>query len=73
MEVADRIGIAGNRAQNFHKDREGIALHYRVVSETISKFKPAGASLPDDWNEEIEADYERRGGKNDGRNERSDK
>ena len=65
VDVADRIGIAKNRAQNYHKDNEGIELHYRVVSDAIASFRsaPKGAALTDDWSAEIEADYKRRSGK----------
>jgi len=65
VEVADRFGVARNRAQNFHNDSEGIALNYAVVSETVASFRaaPCGASLDDDWSENIQVDYKKRGGK----------
>ena len=65
VEVADRFGVARNRAQSFHNDSEGIALNYSVVSETVAAFRaaPRGASLDDDWSAEIQADYKKRGGK----------
>ena len=65
VEVADRFGIAGNRAQNFQKDRDGIALKYRVVEEAVAFFRsaPINTPLPDDWCADIEEDYRRRGGK----------
>jgi len=65
VEVANRFGIAKNRAQNFHKDKVGIELHYRVVSKAVSAFRaaPKDASLTDDWSVEVEEDYIRRGGK----------
>ena len=65
VDVAASIGIGKNRAQNFHKDREGIALNYCVVSEALASFRsaPRGAKLDDSWSQEIEADYKRRGGK----------
>jgi uncharacterized protein YegL len=63
-EVADNFGIDRSRAQNFHNDSEGVNLNYRVVSETVAQFRaaPAGASLSDEWNKDIEADFQRRGG-----------
>ncbi|MDL2232517.1 VWA domain-containing protein [Ruminococcaceae bacterium OttesenSCG-928-L11] len=63
VEVADRFGIARNRAQNFHNDSEGIELNYSVVSETVSAFRmaPAQAPLADDWSVKIEADFAKRG------------
>ena len=62
VEVAGRFGIAGNRAQNFHNDSEGIALSYAVVGETISSFRgsPVCASLSDNWSEKIDADFKKR-------------
>jgi len=63
VEVADRFGIARNRAQNFHNDSAGVALNYGVVSQTVSAFRaaPCCAPLSDDWSAEIEADFKRRG------------
>ena len=65
VEVADRFGIAKNRAQNFHNDSEGIALNYSVVSEAMTTFRaaPVGMKLNDNWSAEIQADFKRRGGK----------
>ena len=62
VEVADRFGIARNRAQNFHNDCEGIKLNYSAVSRAVSSFRSAKecASLAEDWGAEIEADYKRR-------------
>jgi uncharacterized protein YegL len=64
VEVAGRFGIAKNRAQNFLKDREGIELHYQIVSDAVASYRsaPAGAPLDDEWGAEIEEDYKRRGG-----------
>ena len=65
VEVADRFGIAKNRAQNFHNDSEGIALNYSVVSEAMAMFRaaPGRAKLNENWSAEIQADFKRRGGK----------
>jgi len=64
-DVAGRFGVAKSRAQNFHNDRAGIELNYRVLSETVSEFRSAqpGARLDDDWSADIQADYKKRGGK----------
>ena len=64
VDVAGRFGVASNRAQNYHNDSEGIALNYAVMSKKIASFRsaPAGASLGDDWNEEIQADFAKRNG-----------
>jgi len=63
VEVADRFGIAGNRAQNFHNDSKGIALNYSILGKAVSAFRSESACAPlaDDWSAEIEADYKRRG------------
>ena len=65
VDVADRFGVARNRAQNFHNDGAGIALNYSVLSETVAAFRaaPSGAKLDDGWSAEIQADYKKRGGK----------
>ena len=36
IEVAGRFGIGANRAINYECDREGTALNYKVLSETVS-------------------------------------
>jgi len=65
VDVANRFGIARNRAQNFHNDSKGIDLNYSVLSQTVSAYRaaPSGASLNDDWSAEIQVDYKKRGGK----------
>jgi uncharacterized protein YegL len=63
VEFAGRFGIASNRAHNFLNDREGIARNFCVVGDALASYRsaPAGAPLDDDWGEEIEKDYQRRG------------
>ncbi|NLL67602.1 MAG: VWA domain-containing protein, partial [Clostridiaceae bacterium] len=39
VETAKRFGIAPNRAQNYHADSEGVELNFRVMSDTIAKFR----------------------------------
>ena len=36
IEVAGRFGIDADRAMNYECDKEGTALNYRVLSETVS-------------------------------------
>ena len=66
VDVANRFGIAKNRAQSFHNDSAGIALNYESVSETVLDYRaaPPKASLSDNWSEKIEKDYKKRSGKN---------
>ena len=63
--VADRFGVARNRAQSFRNDSVGIALNYSVVSDVVTTYRssPIDASLDDGWSAEIQADYEKRGDK----------
>jgi len=64
VDVADRFGIAKNRAQNFHNDSEGIALNYESLSESISGYRASPLQkLNDNWNMKIKKDFEKRGGK----------
>jgi len=65
VDVANRFGIAKNRATNFHNDRQGIALNYESISDAVSEMRaaPAGSSLSDKWSDKIEKDYKKRGGK----------
>ena len=56
VETAARFGITEDRAVNFHNDREGISLNYRVLSDTVACMR---RSVPVDgsWKAEIEEDY----------------
>lgn len=61
-ETAGRYGIAPDRAQNFNADSDGIELNFRVMSETVTAYREQ-ASMPADWNKDIEKDYKHRGSK----------
>ena len=65
VEVANHIGIAGNRAQNYHSDSEGIGNFWFGLGAVVSSYRaaPKDVPLPDDWSAEIEDDYKRRGSK----------
>ena len=41
IEVAGRLGIGADRAINYECDREGTALNYQVLSETVSAVRRA--------------------------------
>ena len=62
VETAGRFGIAPDRAQNYHADSEGTALNFRVMSDAVAIFREC-KEMPTGWNEEIEKDYKRRGGR----------
>ena len=63
VAVAGRFGIDRSRAQSFHNDSEGIALNYSVLSKSIASYRMAdlsAANLSEDWNEEIQSDFQQR-------------
>lgn len=59
---ASRFGIDESRAANFNCDREGTALNYEVIGETITCVR-CGNTIKDNWKERIDQDYKKRGGK----------
>lgn len=59
---ASRFGIGQDRAANYCCDAKGTALNYTVISEAITQFR-ASMPLAADWKEEIDKDYEKRGGR----------
>lgn len=62
IETARHFGIHEDRAQSFHADKEGVALNFSALSESVAEFRQSG-SMDDNWKEKIEGDYKRRGGK----------
>lgn len=62
VETAARFGIAPDRAQNYHADSAGTALNFQVMSAAVAGFRTC-AAMPEGWNDEIQKDYKRRGGK----------
>ena len=59
VETAGRMGIAPERAVNYHSDSDGTRLNYEVLSQTISAVR-SNAPLSADWKEKIEQDYQSR-------------
>ena len=59
VETAAQFGITADRAQSYHSDKAGTALNYHVVGAAVAGFRTA-AGMPENWNEEIAADYEQR-------------
>ena len=62
VKTASRFGIAPDRAQNYHADSEGVELNFRVMSEAVATFRES-AAMPEGWNDEIQKDFKRRGGR----------
>lgn len=54
--TAKRFGIDEDRAVNYHSDKEGTDLNYRVLGETISELR-MNKSIRSSWKKEIEKDY----------------
>ena len=60
METAGHLGIAPDRAVNYHCDSEGTRLNYEAVGRAVSAVR-ASVPLSADWKAEIEEDLRRRG------------
>lgn len=59
VETAAHFGISADRAQNYHADSLGVEKNFLVVNEAVSNLR-ANMALRDDWNEQIQDDYEKR-------------
>jgi uncharacterized protein YegL len=59
VETAARIGITRNRAQNYHADGVGSKVIYDEIAQATVEFRE-NEKIPEDWNNVIEADYQRR-------------
>ncbi len=62
VETAGRFGIAADRAQNYHADKKGVELNFRAMSEAVATFRECSI-MPEGWNDEIQKDYQKRGGR----------
>ena len=60
VETASMYGIDRDRSVNYVPDSAGSIKNFKVLSETISKFRAKGR-IDADWSEEIEEDYKKRG------------
>ena len=66
IETAGRFGIAPERAVRYQCDEEGTAVNFRALGKAVSRVRKCSgaqmsAALAEDWKEEIEADYRKRG------------
>lgn len=59
VETASHIGIAPDRAVNYHADSRGTNVVYEAVAKTVSCFRRA-APVSADWCAAINEDYENR-------------
>ena len=62
VETAERYGISKERAVNYNADEKGTQVLFNSVSEAISGLR-ARDKLSEDWSDEINADYQKRGTK----------
>lgn len=53
---AEKFGIDRSRSAQFHNDKEGIELNYRVVSEAVCELR-SSKTISRDWKKEIDKDY----------------
>ena len=63
IETAGHIGIRADRAVNYNSDREGTALNYEVLAETVKTMRACAAPIDGSWKKRIEKDYKERGKK----------
>ena len=61
VETAARYGIDRDRAVNYNADREGTSIVYESVAKAVCNVR-ANASI-DNWSDDINADFVRRGKK----------
>lgn len=59
IDTAEKLGIAKNRASNYHADTGGLKTCFTSIDKTISSYR-SSCIIEDDWKEEIEADYKKR-------------
>ena len=59
VETAGHLGIAPDRAANYHSDSVGTRLNYEAVSAAVSAVR-ASAPLDGSWKGDIDRDFRRR-------------
>ena len=59
VSEAEKFGIDSSRAAQFHNDKDGIELNYKVVSEAICELR-SSKTISRDWKKEIDVDYKKR-------------
>ena len=61
VETAGKFGIERDMAVDYNCDKEGTALNYEVLSDTISQVRCCSAPISKNWKKRIEEDYKKRG------------
>lgn len=61
VETAGELGIAPDRAVNYHCDSQGTQLNYEAISQAVSAVR-CSAPLDVHWKDAIEADFHGRQG-----------
>lgn len=59
VETAGHLGIAPERAVNYHCDSQGTRLNYQVVSRAVAAVR-CSAPLDEHWKDAIEEDFRQR-------------
>lgn len=59
VETADRYGISRDRAVRYNNDRDGVALNYKILAETVVNYRKKG-KVVDNWSDDIKRDYTNR-------------
>ena len=59
VETAKHFGIGADRSVNYHADKQGTAVVYDTVAETVSNFR-AAQPMAANWSENINNDYNSR-------------
>ena len=59
VETAGSLGVAPDRAVNYHCDSEGTRLNYEVVGQAVAAVR-CSAPLDKHWKDAIEEDFRRR-------------
>jgi hypothetical protein len=59
VETAGTLGIAPDRAVNYHCDSVGTRLNYEVVSQAVASVR-CNTPLDEHWKDAIEEDFQNR-------------
>ena len=62
ISTAARLGIGEDRAADYNADSMGVDISYGAVCDMILNIRQS-REISDDWKEEIDEDYKKRGGR----------